>query len=105
MRKFLVLLIVVSLCLCSCDEAVSVNTGEAENYPIYAEIPEKTKALVINTGSMTLHMPDCRHAARISEKNKLITEYKYIDYFLDRGYNKCKVCFTENTDESNISED
>lgn len=54
---------------------------------------------------MTLHMPDCRHAARISEKNKLITEYKYIDYFLDRGYNKCKVCFTENTDESNISED
>ena len=42
MRKFLVLLIVVSLCLCSCGEAVSVNTGEAENYPVYAEIPEKT---------------------------------------------------------------
>ncbi len=30
MRKFLVLLIVVSLCLCSCGEAVSVNTGEAD---------------------------------------------------------------------------
>lgn len=80
MRKFLILLIAAPLCLCSCGEAVSVNTGEAENYPVYAEIPVGAEVLVINKGSMTLHMPDCRHAARISEKNKLITEYKYIDF-------------------------
>ena len=105
MRKFIVLLISAALCFCSCGEAVCVNTGEADGYPVYAEISDDTEALILNTDSMTLHMPDCRHAAKISEKNKLITEYKYIDYFLDRGYNKCKVCFTENTDESNISEE
>lgn len=105
MRKFTALLIAALICLCSCGEAVNVNTGRSEDYAAYTDISGETRSIVINTNSMTVHMPDCIHAARIADKNRLKTDYNYIDNFLDRGYNKCKVCFTESTDESNFSED
>lgn len=105
MRRFLALLIAAAICLCSCGESVSINTGKAEEYPVYTAVPDDREIIILNTSSMTIHFSDCRYAELIAKKNKLITEYKYIDYFLGRGYNRCKVCFTENTDESNISED
>ncbi len=92
------------LALCSCGKPMKLFTG-SDAVPTYAEFPAGTEVIVMNKSSVRIHRGDCRYATKIPAENRIITEYKYIDYFLERGYNKCKVCFTEITDESNIPED
>ncbi|MGM9664665.1 MAG: hypothetical protein ACI3XF_07490 [Eubacteriales bacterium] len=60
MRRFLALLIAAAICLCSCGESVSINTGKAEEYPVYTAVPDDREIIILNTSSMTIHFSDCR---------------------------------------------
>lgn len=104
-KSALILLLCLAALVSSCATQMKLYTGSDADIAVYEDFPAGKDVMVLNSLSMSIHRKKCRHATEISSENRIITEYKYIDYFLDRGYNKCKVCFTEETDESSISED
>lgn len=90
---FVVLLFAFSSCRGEAD--VVIDPGHEPAYSTYDSIPADRDVLVMNTESMKIHRSSCRYAASMKEDRRLITDVSFLDYFTDRGYEKCRVCFPE----------
>ncbi len=79
--------------LCSCEPACDfviadtvVATGDVQTF-------EKWTRVLINKNSYIYHLsPDCPHAARVAQANRLEIEVPNVEYLSEHGYEPCSKC-------------
>ena len=74
------------------DYATGENTAaapEPEDKPTTE--PDTDTTYVLNTSSKKVHLPECRHAETIAEKNRQETD-KSEEELIEEGYEACKTC-------------
>lgn len=99
MKRWITLLLLtlffISLCSCQRKADIVIDAGHAPEYSTYDEIPADREVLVLNTETRTVHRSSCRYAVSMKKDRRLITDNSFLDYFTERGYAKCRICFPE----------
>ena len=89
MKKFIILLVLLSLFLCSCGEISYEIHNDTENpYPESESIVDET--YIVNMSTKKYHLPSCTYAQNIKEENREESNNLYA--LQEKGYKPCSRC-------------
>jgi len=70
----------------------SLTTTESNVTTVYTPTGDE-RVLIINKSSKKVHLSDqCSYAAKISDKNKIVSPYEQLYTYLEDGYEVCSYC-------------